>query len=304
MKAYLATVTSRDRSIFYRAYLSMSQLDDDLAIVTVDGKDEFFDPGSRFCPYQHLAWKHSQVSGLRQIDGGSGPVETPGESYSYSKVARIADLTMDEHGEVSGIVKMTYMGSPALNWRQRALTGDTESLNHELRNHVERLLTGTDVKSVTIDKLEDYEAPLVVSFQVTGHLGSSTGKRLLIPGDIFEANTKPAFPHEKRDVPVYFSYSHINQDVVRIKFPPTFTVESLPTPDKLSFQKFALYTLRSESDSSSFTIRRDYVLGEIYFKTEEYPDLRSFYSKFENKDQETVVLTTAPHNAKPVPTGD
>ena len=54
MKAYLGVVTSRDHSLFYRAYLSMSQLDDDIAIVNVDGKDEYFDPGSRYCPYQHL----------------------------------------------------------------------------------------------------------------------------------------------------------------------------------------------------------------------------------------------------------
>ncbi|WP_433983274.1 DUF3857 domain-containing protein [Tunturiibacter empetritectus] len=129
MKAYLAVITSRDRSVFFRAYLSMSQLDDDVAIVNVDGKDQFFDPGSRYCPYQHLEWKHSQTSGLRQMDGGAGPVETPGETYLYSKTTRIADLTMDEHGEVSGILKMTYLGSPALHWRQRASPATTKASN-------------------------------------------------------------------------------------------------------------------------------------------------------------------------------
>jgi hypothetical protein len=295
MKAYLGVVTSRDRSLFFRSYLSMSQLDDDIAIVNVGGKEEFFDPGSRYCPYQHLEWKHSQTSGLRQIDGGSGSLETPGESYTYSKSLRVADLTMDDHGEVSGIVKLTFTGSPALEWRQRALTGDDESLKRELSTHVESLLpAGTDVKLTSIEKLEEFEQPLVVNFQIKGAIGSATGKRLLIPADLFEANAKPTFPSEKRDIPVYFSYARINQDAVRIKFPPTFTVESLPTSGKVDFQKFAIYALNSESTPNSFTIRRDYFLGEIYYKTEEYPELRSFYSKIENKDQETVVLTTAP----------
>jgi hypothetical protein len=297
MKAYLGVVTNRDHSLFFRSYLSMSQLDDDVAIVNVNGKDEFFDPGSRYCPYQHLEWKHSQTSGLRQIDGGSGSLETPGESYTYSKILRVADLTMDEHGEVSGIIKMTYMGSPALHWRQRALTGDDESLKRELRTHVERLMpAGADVKVTSIEKLEDYDQPLVVNFQFKGAIGSATGKRLLIPADIFEANTKPAFPNEKRDIPIYFSYPRMNQDAVRIKFPSNFSVESLPAGDKMGFQQFALYELRSESTPNSFTIRRDYLLGEIFFKKEEYPELRGFYSKMENKDQETVVLTTRPAN--------
>jgi transglutaminase-like putative cysteine protease len=303
MKAYLGVVTNRDHSLFYRAYLSMSQLNDDIAIVNVDGKDEFFDPGSRYCPYQHLDWKHSQTTGLRQGDGGSGSLETPSEPYTYSKILRVADLTMDEHGEVSGIVKMTYVGSPALYWRQRSLIGDDESLKRELRTLVESLMpAGADVKVTSIDKLEDYDQPLFVNFQFKGAIGSATGKRLLVPADLFEANTKPTFPHEKRDIPVYFSYGLMNQDAVRIKFPPNFTVESLPTSDKMSFQKFAVYSLNSESTPNSFTIRRDYFLGEIYYKTEEYPELRGFYSKMENKDQETVILTTAAN--KPTPTGN
>jgi hypothetical protein len=305
MKAYVGVVTNRDHSLFYRAYLSMSQLDDDIAIVNVGGKDEFFDPGSRYCPYQHLEWKHSQTSGLRQIDGGSGSLETPGEPYTYSKVLRVADLTMDEHGEVSGIVKMTYIGSPGLHWRQRALTGDDESLKRELRTQVERLMpSGADVKVTSIEKLEDYDQPLVVNFQFKGAIGSATGKRLLIPADIFEVNTKPAFPNAKRDIPVYFSYALIHQDAIRIKFPPNFTVESLPASDTMSFQKFAVYSLNSESTPHSFTIRRDYFLGEIYYKTEEYPELRGFYSKMENKDQETVILTTTPAANKPTPAGN
>jgi Domain of Unknown Function with PDB structure (DUF3857)/Transglutaminase-like superfamily len=305
MKAYLGVVTNRDRSLFYRAYLSMSQLNDDIAIVNVDGKDEFFDPGSRYCSYQHLEWKHSQTSGLRQIDGGSGWLETPGEPYTYSKILRVADLTMDEHGEVSGIIKMTYTGAPALHWRQRALTGDDESLKLELRTNVEQLLPGgTDIKVSSIEKLEDFEQPLVVNFQIKGAIGSATGKRLLIPADLFEANSKPTFPNAKRDIPVYFSFALIHQDAVRIKFPPNFAIESLPASDKMSFQKFALYSLNAESTPNSFTIRRDYFLGEIYYKTEEYPELRGFYSKMENKDQETVILTTTPAANKPTPAGN
>ncbi|HEU4634951.1 MAG TPA: DUF3857 domain-containing protein, partial [Edaphobacter sp.] len=59
MKAYLFAVTNRDRSLFTDYYLSLSQLDDAVAVVNVDGKEMFFDPGSRYCPYGHLEWKHT-----------------------------------------------------------------------------------------------------------------------------------------------------------------------------------------------------------------------------------------------------
>ncbi len=298
MKAYLSTVVSRDHNIFLTGYLNMSQFDDDIAIVNVDGKEQYFDPGSRYCPYQHLAWKHTQAGSLRQTDSGTALVQTPGEPYTASRVQRVANLTMDQQGVVTGSIKLTYLGAPAINWRQRSLTGDQTSLERELRVSLERLLPhGMDVKLALIEKLEDYEQPLSVNFNVKGPIGSSTGKRLLITGDIFETNTKPTFPHEKREVGIYFHYPYIAQDAVRINFPSTLKVESLPTADQQRFQSFAAYTLKTESTPTSVTFRRDYSLGEIMFLAKEYPDLRAFYNKFETKDQESVVLTSTPATA-------
>jgi Domain of Unknown Function with PDB structure (DUF3857)/Transglutaminase-like superfamily len=305
MKAYLARVTNRDTSLFIAAYLSLSQLHDDIAIVNIDGKDQYFDPGSRYCPYGHLAWRHSMALGIRQNDSGGDFAEAPPESYTYSRTQRIADLTIDQHSAVTGLISMTFMGSPALRWRQRSLTGDSASLDRELRTSVERLIPASmEIKVASITDLEDYEKPLVVKFDVKGTLGSSTGKRLLIPGDIFEANSKPAFPHEKREIAVYFQYAHTNQDAVRVKFPSTLTLESIPTAEKFNFEKSAAYSVGIESTPTSYLLRRNYSLGEIVFVPKQYADLRSFYSKFETKDQETVVLTTAPAPAKATPTGN
>jgi hypothetical protein len=299
MKANVFVVTNRDRNMFLKGYLTLGQLNDEIAIVNVDGKDEYFDPGSRFCPYQHLAWKHTMTEGLRQTDGGAEFAQSPGETYNASRIQRIADLTMDSQGVVTGTIKMTYIGAPALVWRQESLTGDAASVERDLRIGVEQLMPhGMDVKVASIEKLDDYEQPLTVNLEVKGPIGSSTGKRLLVPGDIFEANTKPAFPHEKRDIPVYFHYPQMVQDAIRIKYPPNLNVESVPAADSFRFQNFALYTLTTVSNLNSVTLHRNYTLGELIYMPKEYSDLRSFYSKMETKDQESLVLTTAPAAAK------
>jgi hypothetical protein len=295
MKADLFAVTNRDRNIFLKAYLSLSQLDDYIAIVNVDGKEQFFDPGSRYCPYGHLNWKHSMTSGIRQTDGPTDFGISPLESYTTSSTQRVADLTMDPKGIVSGTVKMTYIGAPALSWRQRSLVGDATSLNDELRTNVEKLIPqGMDVKVVSIDNLTDYEKPLYATFQIIGPIGSATGKRLFYPGDIFEANSKAAFPNEKRDIPIYFEYPSSTLDAVRVKFPPNFNVESSPTDAKFMFKDLAAYNESSASAPGSVTIHRNYSLGTVLFMTNEYSDLRSFYSKMETKDQESVVLKAVP----------
>jgi transglutaminase-like putative cysteine protease len=305
MKAYAGAVTNRDQNLFVPGYLTLSQLDDIIAIVNVDGKDQYFDPGSRYCPFQHLAWKHSHTQGIRQTDAGGDFFSSPVESYTYSQTARIANLTIDQHAAVSGTIEMRYTGSPALHWRQRSLTGDATSLEQEIRTSVEQMVPqGLEVKVGSINQLDAYDQPLIVKLEVKGTLGSVTGKRLLLPADIFEVNSKPTFPHAKREIPIYFDYAQTKQDAIRINFPPNLTVESLPPADKSNFEKFAIYNMATESTATSFTVRRIYVMAEIFYKTDEYAGLRDFYSKFENKDQESVVLTTAPTAAKATPTGN
>jgi hypothetical protein len=294
MKAYLMAVTSRDRNLFLPAYLSFSQLDDAIAIVDVDGKEQFFDPGERYCPYGQLAWKHTLVRGIRQTDADSALDETPVQSYKDSRTDRVADLTMDEHGEGAGTVTMIYRGAPALSWRQVFLRGDATSLNRDLEEAVEKLMpAGMDVKVKSVDKLEDYEEPLTVQFDVKGQIASPTGKRLLVPSDIFEVNTKPVFPHENRELPVYFEYGSSVMDAMRVTFPRSLSVESLPAADQEPFEQSAFYAIKAESNPISVTVHRNLLLGGITFSLDQYPALRAFYNKFESKDQEPVVLKAA-----------
>ena len=294
LQAYVMSVTDRDHNVFVPNYLSFSQLEDTIAIVVIDGKDQFFDPGQRYCPYGHLAWKHTVTGGLRQIDNGSALVDTPAEPYTASRIQRVADLKMDEHGEVTGDVKMAWTGAPALIWRQRYLRGDATSLNNDLRTSMEHLMpSGMEVKVTSIDNLEDYEKPLSVSYNVKGAIASSTGKRLILPGDIFETNSKPTFPHAKREEPVVYDYPHSVLDAVRVTFPASLGLESLPAGEQFPLQKFAVYVLKTETTPTSYLVRREFDLSNIFYKTEEYPDLRAFYNKFETKDQEPVVLKAA-----------
>jgi hypothetical protein len=294
MKAYVMTVTNRDHNLFFPGYLSFSQFDDTIAIVVVDGKEMYFDPGQRYCPYEHLAWKHTVADGLRQTDGGTTINQVPNEPYTASRVQRVADLTMDEHGEATGKLTVTWNGNPALDWRQTYLIGDLEGLKRELRTSMEDLLpNGMDVKVTGIDSVDDYEQPLIVHYEVKGAIASSTGKRLLVPGDIFEVNAKPTFVEEKRQEPVLFHYAHAVQDVVRVKYPASLALESAPADERVPLDKVAVYVLKTESTPTSITVRREFDLGTVLFKLDEYPSLRAFYNKLETKDQEPVVLKAA-----------
>ena len=308
LKAYLMGVSDRSQRIFLSSYLSLQQLDDDLAIVNIDGKEEFFDPGQRFCQPEHLAWKHTLIGGLRQTDGGSALVTTPGETYNAARVSRIADLALDEHGMATGTATLTYTGDPALHWRQEALKGDDASLNDDLKANLEHMLPGgMEVRVTSVDNLAVYDKPLTVKYELKGAVGSAAGKRLAIPADVFVANEKAHFPEPKRVLPVDMRYPSVSQDAVRIKYPASLTVESAPTPEKATMAEKAAVTNVATFETlvkpgtGSISMYRNLVNGRTIYLADSYDNLRTFYSKIETADQGTLVLTRSAAGAAVAP---
>jgi transglutaminase-like putative cysteine protease len=295
LDAYAMLVPDRSENFFTPSWMSFQQFDATVAIVNVDGKEMFFDPGERYCEFGHLAWQHTFVTGLRQTGSGTDIGKTPGDGYSANKSTRVANLKMDEEGQVSGKIDLTFQGAPALRWRHRALSGDDESLRHALRTHLEEMLPKSlEVKVGEIKNLDDSSKPLAVTYEVKGTLGAPTGKRLVMPVDLFTAGTAATFPHPKRELAVYFDYPEIVKDALRVNFPSVFQVEALPAEGKFTFQKMAAYDINTTSTATSFTTRREYDLGEILIAPTDYEALRGFYSQFEAKDQDSVVLKMAP----------
>jgi transglutaminase-like putative cysteine protease len=60
-----ALVAARDRAFFQKNSLDRSQLDAMVAWVKVGTKDYYFDPATRFCPYNLLPWNKTAAGGIR-----------------------------------------------------------------------------------------------------------------------------------------------------------------------------------------------------------------------------------------------
>jgi hypothetical protein len=294
-KAYAMYVPDRSEELFTPLWLSLQQFDDVIAIVNVGGKSVYLDPGWRYTPYGHLAWEHTFVRGMRQVDGGTDFAITDGDDYKANRTLREANLNMSEKGDVTGSIKLKFIGASGVGWRHTALAGDDESLRRALRTHLEEMIPKTlDVKVGEIENLTDYEQPLIVNYEVKGTVGTPTGKRLVMPADIFVAGATATFPHEKRELAVYFHYSQTVQDAMRIQFAKGFEVEAVPDSAKFSYSDEEAYMISMTKDDISYTTRRNHIRNEVIVPVKDYDALRKYYGQFESKDQESVVLKVKP----------
>jgi Domain of Unknown Function with PDB structure (DUF3857)/Transglutaminase-like superfamily len=291
LKAYVAVVTNRDRNLFVQDYLDMHQLDDDIAIAQVDGKDLYFDPGERYATFGELHWKHSATQGIRQADKGTAIFETPTPAYKETTIVRNADLAMESNGTVTGSIRVIFTGSRALHWRQRALRTDEDALKQEFQEQVQtEVPAGIQVKFDHFLGLTDWQTNLQGVLKVTGSMGTVTARRVFVPATFFETNSHPLFALGKRTLPVDLDYPYGGQDNVTIRVPPTFTIESLPKDAEITFPQNAFYRAKFSQDSSIMKNVRVFVIGNVVFGAEEYPALKDFYQKVNAKDKEPAVL--------------
>jgi nitrogen regulatory protein PII-like uncharacterized protein len=291
MKSYDMIVTNRDRDLFVRSYLDWSQLDDELAIVPVNGKDMFFDPGQRYCEFGKLHWKHTMTEGVRQTDNGTEIATTPSFGYKDDQITRFADLSIDSEGKVTGVIRINYTGSDALYWRQFALRNDEQETKKAFEDNLQRRMPqGIIVKTNHFIGLTDYNSVLMALVDVSGNMGTATGKRIFLPGTFFEANAKPLFAHEKRESPVDLHYPYMAQDQVKLTLPAGMVIESTPKDTEIPLPKFADFVAKYRSSPTTYSYGRLFVLANVFYQAKEYPDLKGFYAKVNAQDQQQIVL--------------
>jgi hypothetical protein len=296
LKVWPMQVTDRGRAIFDPRFLSVSQLDDYIAIVEIGGKEVYIDPGQRMCPFGTLNWKHALASGFRLTEKDATLATTPAGTYKNAVVQRIADLTIDPSGAVNGTVRFVMIGPDAVHWRQLTLENDQEEVKKQFNESMQdQFPDGVQADFDHFLGLDDYEVNLVGVIKVNGNIGTATGKHFFLPGLFFESRAKhPFVAQDERLTPVDVRYAKMEQDDVTYRLPPGFNVESAPQTANAAWQDHALLKIGSQSTADSVRVVRTLAYNFTLLDPKDYQNLHDFYQKVATADQQQLVLTRAP----------
>jgi uncharacterized protein DUF3857/transglutaminase superfamily protein len=294
--AYEMRVADRDESFFQATIPNPYQLTSEIAIVSLNGKEVFVDPGTPLCPFGLLKWQHTGTQGLRQLPGGGADLaKTEPPNYKEAISKRIGRLTLLEDGGLRGQVAVAWAYQEALAQRLTSLGTDEAGRKKELENEITRMLpSGSHVELISTAGWDDPDAQLSATFkaEIPG-FASSAGKRMLLPAGLFESNDRQPFSHGERKNPIYFSYPFYTMDDVQITVPASLRVENLPQTSPVQTE-FSFYRATRGANGNVLSFTRDFAMGGIAFGKDLYPQLKSFYAGVAAGDSEQVVLTSAP----------
>ena len=292
--AYAMSVVNRDRDFFQESYLDGDQLDDMLVIVVVNGKERTFDPGERYITYGELRWTHATVRGLREQEGHTALADTVGNSYKENILKRMADITLAPDGAITGTATIICTGEFALRWRQRALEADPADLKKAFDETLQQdLPPGAMLRVDHFLGLDAEGVNLMARMQVSGSLGSSTGKRVFVPLSIFAAGSPDPFTSSTREEPIDLRYPYLERDEVTLHLPEGMQIESVPENARVDLPQMAVYASSAKAAGQTISYSRSFIVANVLYKPDEYGKLKTFFDDVSNKDHAPAVLHLA-----------
>lgn len=291
LPASMIWVPDRSHEVFQKQYLSTRQFDAEIAIVQLDGKDLFLDPGSKFCPFGTVDWRYSAVVGLKLSTKGAEFGQTPTPGYKESVTTRMADLSLSPDGTAHGKIVLVRKGTSAMASRQEGGKTDSDGRKKMLEDELRSMLPGNS--EVTLTNAPDWdnaEAPLAAEFKVSFPFAVLSGKRILLQQHLFQIDSKNRFPSATRVNAVYFLYPWQEADEVHITVPPGMEVESL-APDDMAKTPYAVYQTKQKQESPGRLFsRRDLIMSEAVVLPAQYSEIKNFFDKVKTGDDQPALI--------------
>ncbi|HKI00103.1 MAG TPA: DUF3857 domain-containing protein [Candidatus Sulfotelmatobacter sp.] len=290
-EAYGCWVSDR-RNYFFNSKLMLGgRLDANVALVKLNGKDLYFDPGGAFTPFGMLEWSETGVQGLRLDKDGGSWIQTTLPNSSESQIHREAKLKLSDTGDLEGELTVTYTGLEAMYRRREERHEDETARKKFLEDSLkEQIPAAAELELTNKPDWSGSEEPLVavLNLKIPGW-ASSAGKRAMLPVGFFTAHEKRIFQHANRVHPIYFEYPYEKLDDVTVELPPGWQVSSVPPPQTQD-AKLIVYNLKVENSGGKVRVVRKLNLDILFLPADKYPALQNFFQLVRTGDEEQILL--------------
>jgi Domain of Unknown Function with PDB structure (DUF3857)/Transglutaminase-like superfamily len=291
--ASIVEVVDRSSAVFEPQVLDTSQLNATVVRIYRNGKNLYFDPATRFCPFGLLPWFESETQGISWARLG-GDVADVYPANPPSTIERTADLKLQPDGGLEGELEVVYTGQEALDKRLSAVDEDEAGRRKIIEDEINQWTPpGATIDLDSVTGWDDPEKPLRVKCHLhAARFAVLTQKRMLFPIAVFQMTRKNPLPYTHRLQPVYYRYGFDVLDKITISLPNAYRMEALPAANdyKTSFGEFHA---KRTSDANVVQLERHSTLNRYFFPLDLYGSLRQYFDQLRRSDAQKIVLRKA-----------
>lgn len=259
---------------------SISQLNYVVGVVKIKGKYVYLDASDKDLAINTLPKRALNIKGI--IINGKKGTETRMSNPNSGKENRIYSLSVD--GEtLTGAYKQTLKAYTAYQARKEF------GVESDFITSLE-----TEKKKITNCKVENFNSQSDI--KVTGDIQAEgfvqyLEEKILIDLQIFDEDFTNPFKAESRTFPIFFDNVYSNVDMLKIKIPEGYEIESIPeklniaTPDKLLTVMINFSVVNGEIAMTKITKLSETIISPSYYEA-----VKTVYDQLESKMKEKIVL--------------
>jgi hypothetical protein len=293
-QANIVCVSQRDESFFQKNVPNARQIFGEVAVVSLNGTDKYFDPGTPHAPFGLLSWVNTGVVAMRvQKKSDAAWVQTVEQPTDAAVTSRKGEFELVDD-MLKGKVTVTFAGQEALVRRLRMHLDDEQNARKKVEDEVKGWFPdGSTAKLTTVSSTNSSDHTLEAQFDVeVANLATAAGSRSLLPLAVFTAPQKNPFSAEHRKHPMYFPYRYTVEDEVTVRLPEGHAVETLPKNVAVDLGG-AGYTTTWSSAPGSVALKRKMFLDTTLIDQPLYKTIRTFFSEVARGDQANAVIRKA-----------
>jgi len=287
-------IATRDQHFFSPELMNPKDLNTNVVLVKLNGKNLYLDTGFTNAPFGLLPWHETGIPGLRLDTEGGTWITTTMPGPQESGVERKATLQLTDSGSLEGKVTITFKGLSALSLRTDEHDEDSVARKKFLEDQIKDYVSVPIEAELTNAPDWDSSSPMLVaeySLKVPDW-ASAAGRRTVLAAALFGGGEKHVFEHAVRVHPIYFEFPYSDVDDVTITPPAGWQVVGLPQPQHTDL-KVLSYSLTAESEDGLLHLGRKLMINLSLVQPEYYGGLREFFQVVRSGDEQQIVLQPA-----------
>lgn len=296
-EARLAFGGDRSQKFFNPSQAHVSFIHFSSIAVKVNGRWNYFDPGSPFVPYGMLSWKEEDTSVLLLGYKDYVTTTTPASGVDKTLARRTGKFKLLEDGTLEGNVKIEYTGHLGYEYKMNNYENSANKREEDLKEEIKKQMSTAELSNISIENITDSQKPFTYQYKVKiPNYAQKTGKRLFIQPNFFEYGKSPTFSTADRKYDIYFHYPWSEKDYIEIELPKGFTLDSAETPAPIADGKrigSLAVDMRIDKEKNVLIYDRKFHFGgnDAYlFPANAYPALKNMFDMFHKADTHAVTL--------------
>ncbi len=289
----LAEVEDKNTCTYHIGKLGNFNLSDWAVAVLVNNEYKFYDPGSSFLPCGVLNAGNTGANAILIKGKFYRDVVTPEVADDFSQVSRIANVEIDEYGDLEGSIAIKYDGYEGIAIK-RAFAGQTDDEREEfvLEKHWKARLPRAEISDFKIKNEDSREEGLILRYtvKIPGY-ADVAGDRLVLNPSLFQEGASPVFTDETREVPIGFPHRPIFMDKVTISVPEGFVYEaSAGASTEFEGAVIKRKSLATINDSQELVYQRHYTLRRLRADPRYYSRVKAEFDALNESDHRPLTF--------------